>query len=339
MESIFNGKYNKIIKIIMKTSFAVAVLLGLISYQPTEAHSIHKMHHAHTPRSHQLVQSREIDEGDLVEEEADERDADEREDAAESESERQEQLIRQMNKQSKRVNLSQKHTRHQEEDDEPDEYADQGEVSHAQQERNQDEEDDQFVQESEIISEEEDESADERDEGYVEEDDNEEDEFMEQEEDDEENVQVSDDDDDDAPQQAAPVDKAPEHTYFFAGDTNMTPEGKEYTRKYPDEFNEDSPNKFMHHILKEYALEQKDDKGAPSGSFLMNKKWTQVAAREVLEKHKKLNGEALDKYMNQYFGRTWEHFDVNESNVLDALDMPAFMKYLSSDQGLDLDNL
>ena len=43
--------------------------------------------------------------------------------------------------------------------------------------------------------------------------------------------------------------------------------------------------------------------------------------------------------MNQYFGRTWEHFDVNESNMLDALDMPAFMKYLCSDQSLDLDNL
>lgn len=119
----------------------------------------------------------------------------------------------------------------------------------------------------------------------------------------------------------------------------MTPEGKEYSRKYPDEFNEDSPNKFMHHILSEYALEEKDDKGAPSGNFLMNKKWTQVAAREVLQKHKKLDGEALDKYMNQYFGRTWEHFDVNERGMLDALDMPAFMKYISSDQSLELDNL
>ena len=160
--------------------------------------------------------------------------------------------------------------------------------------------------------------------------------------DDNQNVQVeaSDDDDDEQPvQQMAQVDRVPERTYFFAGDTNVTPEGKEYQRKFPDGFDEDSPNKFVHHILKEYALEEKDDKGSPTGNFFMNKKWTQVAAREVLQKHKKLDGDTLEKYMNQYFGRTWEHFDVNEKNMLDALDMPAFMKYLCSDQSLDLDNL
>ena len=95
----------------------------------------------------------------------------------------------------------------------------------------------------------------------------------------------------------------------------------------------------MHHILKEYALEEKDDKGAPTGNFFMNKKWTQVAAREVLEKHKKLNGDNLEKYMNQYFGRTWEHFDVNNDELIDALDMTGFEKYLLSDQGVDLDAL
>lgn len=92
----------------------------------------------------------------------------------------------------------------------------------------------------------------------------------------------------------------------------MMADGKEYQRQYPEEFNEDSPNKFMHHILVEYALEKKDDKSQPSGQFLMNKKWTQVAAKEVLQKHKKMDDAAADKYMNQYFGRTWEHFDVND---------------------------
>jgi len=95
----------------------------------------------------------------------------------------------------------------------------------------------------------------------------------------------------------------------------------------------------MHHILFEYALEEKNGEGKPSGSFMMNKKWTQAASREVLTKHKKMDDATADKYMNQYFGRTWEHFDVNEANMLDALDMPAFMKYLCSDQSLDLDKL
>jgi hypothetical protein len=117
----------------------------------------------------------------------------------------------------------------------------------------------------------------------------------------------------------------------------VTPEGKEYTRKFPEGFDEDSPNKFVHHILREYAVEEKDDKGNPSGNFFMNKKWTQAASKEVLGKLKKMDESASEKYMNQYFGRTWEHFDVNEANRLDALDMPAFMKYLCSDQSLDLD--
>ena len=62
-----------------------------------------------------------------------------------------------------------------------------------------------------------------------------------------------------------------------------------------------------------------------------------MAAREVVSKNKGLEGPPLDKFMNQYFGRTWEHFDVNDANMLDALDMPAFMKFLCSDQSLDLD--
>ena len=157
-----------------------------------------------------------------------------------------------------------------------------------------------------------------------------------------ENVQVESEDEEDEEepaQSAAQVDRIPERTYFFAGDTNVTPQGKEYERQYPAGFDEDSPNKFVHHILKEYALEEKDKTGNPTGNFFMNKKWTQVASREVLQKFKKLEGNDLEKYMNQYFGRTWEHFDVTDSNMLDALDMPAFMKYLCSDQSLDLDKL
>jgi hypothetical protein len=38
----------------------------------------------------------------------------------------------------------------------------------------------------------------------------------------------------------------------------------------------------VHHILKEYALEEKDGKGNPTGNFFMNKKWTQAASREIL---------------------------------------------------------
>uniref|UniRef100_A0A7S3CLU5 EF-hand domain-containing protein n=1 Tax=Strombidium rassoulzadegani TaxID=1082188 RepID=A0A7S3CLU5_9SPIT len=118
----------------------------------------------------------------------------------------------------------------------------------------------------------------------------------------------------------------------------MTPNGVEYLRTLPDQFNEDSPNKFMLNILTNYSLEQKSAKGEPSGIFKMDKKQTLAASREVLEKHKHLTGKDQDEYIKQYFGRTWEHFDVNKDGMLDSLDMPAFMKFLASDQSIDLDS-
>ena len=71
----------------------------------------------------------------------------------------------------------------------------------------------------------------------------------------------------------------------------------------------------------------------------MDKKNTENAARTVVKVFKKLDGKELDSYIQQYFPRTWEHFDVNKEGKLDVLDMPAFMKYVCSDQGIDLDSV
>ena len=117
----------------------------------------------------------------------------------------------------------------------------------------------------------------------------------------------------------------------------MTPNGVEYVRTIPEQYNEESPNKFINNILTNFALEQKTVKGDPSGIFKMDRKQTRAAAKDILAKHKKLAGKELDQYMNNYFTRTWEHFDVNKDGKLDVLDMPAFMKYVCSDQSLDLD--
>ena len=57
----------------------------------------------------------------------------------------------------------------------------------------------------------------------------------------------------------------------------------------------------------------------------------------LVGKYKKLEGKALSDYMGQYFDRTWEHFDVNGEGLLDIGDMPAFAKYVVSDQSINLD--
>ena len=69
----------------------------------------------------------------------------------------------------------------------------------------------------------------------------------------------------------------------------------------------------------------------------MDEKQTKRAAKMIVEKYKHLEDKENDEYIKQYFPRTWEHFDVNEEGKLDADDMPGFMKYLCSDQSIDLD--
>ena len=46
-------------------------------------------------------------------------------------------------------------------------------------------------------------------------------------------------------------------TYFAAGDQGMTPNGVEYVRTLPEQFNEESPNKFMKNVIENFALEEK----------------------------------------------------------------------------------
>ena len=93
----------------------------------------------------------------------------------------------------------------------------------------------------------------------------------------------------------------------------------------------------MYQIINNYALEQKTEKGEPSGIFKMDKNMTLAVVKKVIGQSKKLEGKELDNYANQYFSRTWQHFDVNKEGKLDVLDMPAFMKYVCSDQSIDLD--
>ena len=119
--------------------------------------------------------------------------------------------------------------------------------------------------------------------------------------------------------------------FFSAGDQGMTPLGVEYIRTIPEQFNEESENKFMRKVIDEYALEQKTTKGEPSSVFKMDKKQTFALNKEMFSRVKHLEGKELDSFMSQYFSRTWDHFDVNGSGKLDTLDMTAFCKYFASD--------
>merc|ERR1719258_409000 len=116
---------------------------------------------------------------------------------------------------------------------------------------------------------------------------------------------------------------------------------KEYERVTPSRFSADSDDIFMRSMIQQYALEAKGPKdapneGEPTGHFWMNEATTRAAASEVLATHKGLSGAALASYLDTYFPRTWAHFDVNKSGELGVEVMPAFMRFLASDQTLTL---
>ena len=119
--------------------------------------------------------------------------------------------------------------------------------------------------------------------------------------------------------------------WFLASEIGMAPLGVEYVRNLPENYNEESGNRFMYLILTNFALEGKNADGTPNGVFKMDEKQTRRAAKMIVEKYKHLEGADNDQYLKDYFPRTWEHFDVNEEGKLDADDMPGFMKYLCSD--------
>lgn len=101
-------------------------------------------------------------------------------------------------------------------------------------------------------------------------------------------------------------------------------------KKYLDS-DDNNGDSFMASIIRNYALEGKNEDGSPNGKFYMDKAQTELAAKEVLKTHKKIDAKELEDYMKQYFARTWTHFDINKDDKLDADTMPMFMRFLASD--------
>merc|ERR1719473_805040 len=122
-------------------------------------------------------------------------------------------------------------------------------------------------------------------------------------------------------------------------------EGK-YERLVTPHFATDNDDIFMRSMIQNYAQEERtkltveDDGtktgGEPTGRFWMDKKFTREAAAEVLATHKGLAAETLAQYLDTYFQRTWEHFDVTGSGLVEVIKMPQFMRMLASDQQMSL---
>ena len=111
-----------------------------------------------------------------------------------------------------------------------------------------------------------------------------------------------------------------------------------YHRVIPAQFTDAGDDLFMRSMIKQYALEGKNKDGSPNGNFQMDEAATRAAASEVLETHKGLKGDEKKKYLDQYFARTFAHFDVTKEGKIDVIKMPQFMRFLASDQYMSLQN-
>mgnify|MGYP003329358999 FL=1 len=107
----------------------------------------------------------------------------------------------------------------------------------------------------------------------------------------------------------------------------------------PGRFAADDDDIFMRSMIKNYAIEKAtDDKEnpVPTGKFVMNEATMRAAASEVLCTHKGLCGAALSNYMNTYYGKAWGHFDVNKTGEVEVIKSPQFMRFLASDQTMQI---
>ena len=118
-----------------------------------------------------------------------------------------------------------------------------------------------------------------------------------------------------------------------------------YERVTTNRFAADTDDIFMRSMIQNYAVEEGDcDKDAdgkeinckPSGKFWITAGGARQAASEVLATHKKLEGAALQKYLDTYFQKAWNHFDVNRTGAIEVIKMPQFMRFIASDQSLSL---
>jgi hypothetical protein len=124
-------------------------------------------------------------------------------------------------------------------------------------------------------------------------------------------------------------------TQYFKPTETGKMEGK-YTRVIPARLVGDEDDLLLRSVFNNYALEGETKDELPDGTFWMDKKSTMALSREVLATHLALSGKALDAYLATYFDKAWSHFDVNRTGYVEAVKMPVFERFLSSNQYIHL---
>ena len=85
-----------------------------------------------------------------------------------------------------------------------------------------------------------------------------------------------------------------------------------------------------------YSLEDSKPDGTPTGNFFMNHMAAFLAAEEIVKTHLGLSGKDLDNYLDQYFDKTWRHFDTADDGKIEVERMSGFYRFLCGNMQIDL---
>jgi len=111
-----------------------------------------------------------------------------------------------------------------------------------------------------------------------------------------------------------------------------------YERKNPEHF--DGPgsgdDQFMNSMIMNYAMESASKDGTPLGEFYFNHMTAFQASYEILKTHLGLEGKAADDYLDQYFEKTWDHFNTADDGKIETARMGGFFRFLCANMQINL---
>jgi hypothetical protein len=92
-----------------------------------------------------------------------------------------------------------------------------------------------------------------------------------------------------------------------------------------DDYTGEDNDEFMHEIIEDFGTKEAKSPANPDGTVLT--KWNgERATRKFVQVALKLNDAALDGWMNKYFEKAWNRYDVNKAGTIQADMVPTYLR-------------
>ena len=92
----------------------------------------------------------------------------------------------------------------------------------------------------------------------------------------------------------------------------------------------------MNSMLTKYAVEESTNEGKPTGRFFLRYENALQASYEIVGTHLGLHGKEAQNYLNEYFDKTWKHFDTAGDGKVEVARMSGFFRFLCGNMQINL---